>query len=121
MAWASVGLKALASTWMIPAPLSKEICTMRRQKETSFDRGVGAEGEDRIRLGAIVDRAQVEFAVDDLHDALAADVFEQDVGVRGRAGAEVGDRPEQPGRRRGALSERIEKATSEWYWSAARP
>ena len=66
--------------------------------------------------------AQVEPGVDRLDDLLAADEVEQDVGVGGRAAADLGQRAEQAGG--GApmpvSSERTEKAVSEWYWSAAR-
>ena len=71
--------------------------------EQRLDRGRVAEGEDRVALGAVVDRAQVELGVDRLDDLLAADVLEEDVGVRGGAGADLGQRPEQPGRRRAEL------------------
>ena len=73
------------------------------------------------RGAAGLDGAQVELGVDLLDDLLAADVVEEDVGVRGRAGADLGQRAEQAGGGElPASSERTEKATSEWYWSAAR-
>jgi hypothetical protein len=58
-------------------------------REQRLDRGIVAEGEDRVALGAVVEAAQVEFGVDRLDDLLAADVFVEDVGIRGGAGAAI--------------------------------
>ena len=68
-----------------------------------LDGRVRAEGEERVVLGGVVDRAQVEIGVDILDDALAADVFVEDVGIRGGARADLGERAEQPRRGRGGL------------------
>ena len=99
-----LGVKAWARTWMMPgAGLEGDVDHAPPVREQILDRRVGAQGEDRIARRSGVDRAQVELGVDRLDDALAAHVFEQDVGVRGAAGADRGDRPEQPGGRRAGL------------------
>ena len=69
-----------------------------------LDRRVVAEGEDRVAVvpaaaRAVPDRAQVELGVDGGDDLLAADVLVEDVGVRGGAAADLGQRPEQAGGR----------------------
>ena len=73
-----------------------------------LDRRVVAEGEDRVAVlpaaaGAVPDRPEVELGVDRGDDLLAADVVVEDGGVRGAAAADLGQRPEQPGARRGDL------------------
>ena len=73
-------------------------------RQQILDRGALAEREDPVLGLAVVDGAQVDLAVDRRDDLLAADVLEEDVGLRGAAAAaDAGDGAEDPRRRRPGL------------------
>ena len=110
IACASSGVKARAVTSMIPAVGvvgDRRPCAATARCSASIvgssPRVKTGSPSSPAAAGAVPDRPEVELGVDRGDDLLAADVLVEDGGVRGGAAADLGQRAEQPGGRRGDL------------------